>query len=37
LRGGSIKEEMRINQIETRARSWDQKSDFGETIRNVDP
>jgi hypothetical protein len=36
LRGGSIKEEMRINQIETRARAWDQESDFGEIIRNVD-
>ena len=36
LRGGSIKEEMKINQIETRARAWDQDSDFGETIRNVD-
>ena len=36
LRGGSIEEEMKINQIETRARSWDQESDFGELIRNVD-
>jgi hypothetical protein len=36
LRGGGIKEEMKINQIEERARSWDGKSDFGETIRNVE-
>jgi len=27
---------MKTNQIEERARSWDGKSDFGETIRNVD-
>ena len=37
LRGGSIKEEMKINQIEERARSWDETSDFGDTIRNVEP
>ena len=36
LRGGGIKEEMKINQIEERARSWDGESDFGETIRNVE-
>ena len=37
LRGGSVKEEMRINQIEEKARSWDEISDFGDTIRNVGP
>ena len=37
LRGGSIKEEMKINQIEERARSWDEISDFGNTIRKVGP
>ena len=37
LRGGSIKEEMKINQIEEKARSWDEISDFGDTIRNVEP
>jgi hypothetical protein len=37
LRGGSIKEEMKINQIENRARAWNQDSDFGEAIRNVEP
>ena len=36
IRGENIKEEMKTNQIEERARSWDGKSDFGETIRNVD-
>ena len=36
LRGGSIKEEMKINQIENRARAWNQDSDFGEAIRNVE-
>ncbi len=36
LRGGGIKQEMKINQIEERARSWDGTSDFGEMIRNVD-
>mgnify|MGYP001030130135 CR=1 FL=1 len=36
IRGENIKEEMKTNQIEERARSWDGESDFGETIRNVD-
>ncbi|MDC0501572.1 DUF4105 domain-containing protein [Euryarchaeota archaeon] len=36
LRGGSIKEEMKLNQVEERARAWDQESDFGDAIRIVD-
>jgi len=36
LRGGSIEEEMKLNQVEERARAWDQECDFGDAIRIVD-
>ena len=35
LRGGSIEEEMKLNQVEERARAWDQECDCGDAIRIV--